>query len=190
MAGYIQQQGIPSPVDVAALLPPLNTLRAAILESASKSNTSASELFAQVVSAEQATERQANELRAKLAMQVASLQSTERIIGQVKEIQAVAAQQATISATANADQIPIADPTLKQIVATSCFQCHGGGDVKAGLDFKQAATFGAKEWRAIRNAVISGRMPKGGQPLDDNQQQFFEDYYDRVRTGLSKPVGT
>ena len=190
VASLLQQQGVPSPVDVAALIPPPNTLSSAIVSSATKTASSGSDLLAQVLSAEQATQRANNEIRGKLAMQVAALQSTERIIGQVKEIQAVASQQATISATANADQIPISEPTLKQIVSTSCFQCHGGAKTEGGLDFKQAAAFGAKEWKAIRNAVISGRMPKGGQPLDDNQQQFFEDQYDRARSvAVKAPAG-
>ncbi len=181
-ATLLQQQGSPSPVDVAGLLPPLSTQSFAIQEAVSKQASSGTELMAQVLAAEQSKERASIEARRQLALQANQFQAFERMLGQFKDMSAVASQQAQVSATAFADQIPIADQTLRQIVSTACFQCHGAAKIDGGLDFKLAASFGAPEWKKIRNAVISGRMPKGGQPLDDNQQQFFEDQYDRARS--------
>lgn len=187
-ASILQQQGSPSPVDVAGLLPPVATQSFAIQEAVSKQAGSASELMAQVLSAEQAKERANIEARRQLALQANQFQAFERMLGQFKDLSAVASQQAQVSATAFIEQIPVQDRTLAQIISTSCFQCHGAAKIEAGLDFKQAASFGANEWKKIRNAVISGRMPKGGTPLDDNQEQFFEDQYDRARSNKAPPA--
>ena len=190
IASLLQQQGTPSPIDIASILPPVTTSSLAIQQAVTKQAASGTELMAQVISAEQANERAKNDARAQLALQSNQFQAFERMLGQFKEMAAVANQQASISATAYADQIPVSDTTLKQIISVSCFQCHGGAKTEGGVDFKQAASWQAKEWKAIRNAVISGRMPKGGQSLDDNQQQFFEDQYDRARSvSVKAPAG-
>ena len=181
-ATQLQQQGVPSPVDVAGLLPPLATQRVAIIESATKQARSGGDLLASVLVAEQNTELANIQTRGKLAMQVAALQSTERIFGKVAEIQAIAAQQATISATAFTEQIPIQDQNLRQIVATSCFACHGAADAKGGVDFKQAGTWSAKEWKRVWLAAETGRMPKGGQPLDETSVAYFETQYERAKS--------
>lgn len=180
-ATLLQQQVTPSPVDVAALVPPVATQRFAMVESVSKAADSASGLMATVLAAEQATERASIDARSRLALQANQYQAFERMLGKFGEMTAIQQQQATVSATANAPQIQVGDATLAQIIGTSCFQCHGGARTEAGLDFKQAGQFDAVAWRRIVRAVTSGKMPKGGPPLDDAQVGFFEDQLDRVR---------
>jgi hypothetical protein len=181
VAGILQQQPSPSPVDVASLLPPLATERPARQEAALKHATSASEALKQIAIGEQDNEKRETEARRQLALQANKMQAFERMLGKFTEMAAVADQQATVSATANAAQIPVSDPALGQVISTSCFRCHGGEKTDAGLDFKLAASFDAPKWRKIVRAVVGGAMPKGASPLSDEQLALFEDQYDRAR---------
>jgi mono/diheme cytochrome c family protein len=181
VAGILQQQYPPSAVDVGALLPPATTERPARLEAALKTSNSATEALRSIAMGDQENERRESEARRQLALQANKLQSFERMLGKFNEMAAVADQQATFSANAIAPQIQVGDPQLAQLIGTSCFQCHGGGKTEAGLDFKLAGSFDALKWRKIVRAVVSGAMPKGGQPLGDEQLALFEDQYDRAR---------
>lgn len=188
IASLLTQQGVPTPVDVAALLPPVETRSLALQESVVKQATSASEIMAQVLAAEQHNERLKIEARRDVALQSNKFQAFERMLGKFGELDAVMSQQAAINTAAFAQQIPVSDPALAQIIAVSCFSCHGGNKVEADLDFKLAASFDTHVWRKIRNQVISGRMPKGGQPLDEATQEIFEGYYDRIREAARAPA--
>jgi hypothetical protein len=180
-ASLLQQQYPPSPVDVASLLPRPETERPARLEAAVKQSSSAAEALKAIAIGDQENERREHEARRQLAIQANQLQAFERMLGQFKELAAVANQQATVSAQANAPQIQVGDPQLAQLISTTCYQCHGGGKTEAGLDFKLAGGFDAAKWRKIVRAVVSGSMPKGGTPLGDEQLALFEDQYDRIR---------
>lgn len=180
-AGLLQQQGSPSPLDVASILVPASTSRTAIIESVSKQSTSASDLMAQVLTSEQATERANIEARRQLALQANQFQAMERWIGQLKDLSAINAQQATVSAAATAQQIQVGDPVLAQVISTSCFRCHGGDSVKGNLDFKAAASWDAAQWKLIARQVGRRKMPPAGEPqLEEVQIDLFESHYDQL----------
>jgi mono/diheme cytochrome c family protein len=181
VAGLLQQQPFPSPVDVASLLPPPATERPARQEAALKHATSASEALKLIAIGEQDNEKRETEARRQLALQANKMQAFERVLGKLTELTAVADQQATISANAHAAQIPVSDQALAQLIGTSCFACHGGNKTDGGIDFKLAASFDDKTWKRVYRAVLSGSMPKGGTPLTDEQTDLFEAAYDRSR---------
>jgi hypothetical protein len=172
----------PNPVDVASLLAPLSTEGPARLESSFKQTQTASETYARIVGGEQDLEKQKLAARNDLIKQSNRYQSLERILGKMAEFDAVSEKQAQIGLQAAATQIQVADPTLAQIIGTSCFNCHGGSKVEKGVDFRQAGSFDARQWQRVYQQVISGAMPRGGPPLDQAAIDLFEDQYFRVRT--------
>lgn len=178
IATLIQQQGSPSPVDVASLLPPVQTERVARLDASYRANASATEMLAQAIRADQENERAETDARRQLALQANQFQAFERMLGQFKDMSAIVNQQAQVSASANAGSIPINDPALLAVVSQNCFACHGGSEgVKGGVDFRSANTFSSQAWKQARNAVLSGRMPKGGQALGDEAADLFDRQY-------------
>lgn len=182
-ANLLQQQGVPSPVDVAGLLPPISTTRIAIAESVGKNVSSSLALMAQVHADEQATNREIVAARSRLAMQANSIQGLERVFGKWTEMQAVAAQQASVSAQANIAQIQIGDPALAAVISASCFRCHGGEKVSKGVDFRQVASWTADNWKLVKRKVERGQMPPAGEgELDDAQIDLFDAYYDKMRS--------
>lgn len=179
VAGVLRQQDTPSPIDVASLLPPYSTERAARQEATYKAHESTTDALKAVALAEQENERHENDARRQVAIAAAQMQGFERMLGQFKEFAAINSQQATVSGASV--QVAVADPKLAQYISTACAQCHAGGNAKGGIDFSQAASFDAATWKDIRRAVITGEMPKGGQPADDATVDLFDEQYQASR---------
>jgi hypothetical protein len=180
LQGLVPPQGVPSPVDIASLLPPAATERAARTEATYKLSSSAQETLRSLALAEQQNERDESAARAKLANDVARHQSLERIVGKLGELMAVTENQATINPSAVSAQIPLKNAQLVQLVSTKCFNCHGGAKTEAGVDFKEADRWGEDEWANVIGQVASGAMPRGGQKLTKDELALFKGEFKRV----------
>lgn len=183
-ANLLQQQGVPSPVDIASLLPPSSTLSPAIFESNVKQQSSAAQAYKDLAMAEIAKEKALNDGKIELAKQVNTFQAFERSIGKFSEMAVVTTNQTTVNANATASQIPLSDPLLVNAIAQNCFNCHGGNKVEKGLDFRQANNWDDKVWRKVSAMVACGQMPPPGnaQPLDESTIVLFERQYLAVKS--------
>lgn len=180
-ASVLPYQYPPNPVDLAALLPPLSSEGAARVEAALKHSSSATEALTAIALGEQEKDKRDSEGRKQILLAATKLQAVERILGKVNEMSLA---EMSVNASENFANVQIGDPLLAQLVSTSCFNCHGGAKTEGGLDFKRAASFSTErdgEWKKIVRAVQRGTMPKGGQPLTDDQVSLFENHYDHLR---------
>ncbi|WP_254512871.1 hypothetical protein [Anatilimnocola floriformis] len=176
-ARLLQQQP-PSPLDVAALLPPPSNERAARIEHAGKGATSANEALKSIALAEAANERVETEARRDIAMAATHYQAFERAMGKFNEVAAVANSRSTVSSDAARSTIPVDDPELAAIISTKCLECHGGGATKGGVDFRDAKSFKSKTWGSCWALVKTGAMPDGGQRLSPTEVKAFERQFD------------
>lgn len=65
------------------------------------------------------------------------------------------------------------NPALVQVIETKCIRCHNPGTKQGGLDLTNLVVLDECAWWKAYGLVNSGEMPKGGQPLTDEQTLVF-----------------
>lgn len=68
---------------------------------------------------------------------------------------------------------------LQEIVASKCIKCHGGNPKRADLSDLSTVPEGVR-WLA-KNEVDVGKMPKGLEPLTDEQVKLFSQWGEMAR---------
>jgi hypothetical protein len=73
--------------------------------------------------------------------------------------------------------VPKFDDDVRPILEDRCFQCHGGGIKKGGVDLEAASAADRKLWWAVLRNLRSGIMPPAGEPQpSDHERQRLEDW--------------
>lgn len=162
------------PADARDFLVPFENDGPARMESAFKSQTSATELALQVAKGEQTKELEQLRARTQLARDTLAANNDERFLSEIKELFALRQKSATIQTDSlDATTIAIDNPDLVKVVETKCFNCHGGAQgVAKNIDFRKKLT--PEQWRACYRQVATGAMPQKGQPLSGEEMDLFE----------------
>jgi hypothetical protein len=68
------------------------------------------------------------------------------------------------------------DARLAKVVGNSCIRCHSGAKLGGGLDLSNLSAIPELQRYKIAAWVLDGSMPKGGEPLPDEQAKLFMDW--------------
>lgn len=63
---------------------------------------------------------------------------------------------------------------LSLVITNKCVACHGGEVVEAGIDFTKLKDFTSMQKAKCLTQVASGKMPKNGKSLTDQEVKLFE----------------
>ena len=63
---------------------------------------------------------------------------------------------------------------LSLVITSKCVACHGGENVEGGIDFTKLKDFTVLQKSKCLTQVASGKMPKNGKRLNDQEVKLFE----------------
>jgi hypothetical protein len=66
------------------------------------------------------------------------------------------------------------DPKLVKVVEERCLKCHTNEKPDGGLSLEDLSTLSAVTLNKMYRLVNTGRMPKGGEPIRDEEVALFE----------------
>jgi mono/diheme cytochrome c family protein len=75
-----------------------------------------------------------------------------------------------------------ATAALAKVVGDNCVRCHSASKAGGGLDLSNLSAIPELQRYKIAAFVNDGSMPKGGQPLPDEQAKLFFDWAKGFRT--------
>lgn len=172
--GLIVASSPPGSIDLRDFLVPVNE-DLALVETASKAQISTTEMALKIAQGEQAKEMEKIKARNQLASFALKSQADERFMSELQKLFALREQAATLSTEKSpADLSQIDAPAdLASIVIDSCIGCHGPTKQEAGIDFR-AVPADSDIWAEAWISVKTGRMPKNGNKLSDEQVSKFK----------------
>ena len=174
--GLIVASSPPGTIDPRDFLTPVNE-DLALVETASKAQISTTEMALKIAQGEQAKEMEKIKARNQLASFALKSQADERFMSELQKLYALREQSATLStekSQADLSQID-APPELASIVIDNCISCHGPTKQDAGIDFR-AVPADSDIWAEAWVDVKTGRMPKNGNKLTDEQVSKFKEH--------------
>jgi hypothetical protein len=178
--GVLAQKNLPGTIDPRDILAPFTPTDQARQQFAERSHASATELALKIAQGEQAKELEQIRGRNALAREIQAHQNDERFLAEIKEFFAVRRQQATIDAGAvgaSRSVINVGNPKLAELINARCISCHGPGKADGGLNFAEVTASNRAVWQKSYRKCATGEMPKGGEPLKNDELDLFDEQY-------------
>jgi mono/diheme cytochrome c family protein len=176
--GVIHAQESPRFLDPHSVIAPLNDQESARLAFAEKSVESVTSMGLKIAERGQAIEAEKVRARGQLASQAQNDNTKLQILAKLNEIVATIDRTVTIDAGATPRAIiNVGNPALAALIQDRCVSCHGPSKAEGGLNFSNVAASDVKVWQAAFRKSATGEMPKGGEPLTDDELDLFDEQY-------------
>lgn len=176
--GVIHAQETPRFLDPRSVLAPLadqSLARSAFVEKAVETTTS---MALKIAAQDQANEAEKVRARGTLARQAQNDNTKLQILAKLNEIVATLDNKVSIDAEATPRAIiNVGNQSLSALIQDRCVSCHGPGKAEGGLNFASVAATDFKVWQKSFRKSATGEMPKGGEPLTDEELDLFEEQY-------------
>jgi len=178
-AGLTSPKDLPGTIDPRSLVATFDSQALARMAFAEKSFTSTKDMALKIAEGEQAKELEQIRGRNALARQIQADQNEERAFAEFKEYRATARREALIDNGAATPRavINVGNPSLAGLIQDRCVSCHGPGKAEAGLNFANVAATDFKVWQKSFRKCATGEMPKGGEPLSNEELDLFDEQY-------------